>query len=767
MKLIRAWFFAPALCALLLIAACHAPKRASSADQNTTEQPSNPLAGLVDADPSTLDLPMRKLAIQQLDAIVEPIAADLRFRLLMLAGRYDQALQAISEVRRERAATAGASVLFMQHEVWVRAQKRLEDRRAASAEGAFAAAFAEVITPLDDVNAALALGSFQSDVSVLQSQVSAALQQASGSELPDANTLSNLLRQFQVYRVYRDLLPHTQALIADDDSRRYVVKDDVLIRTPSGVTLSAMLMYKAKQSPQAALLTLNIYTDYFRLRSNVREMAARGYAGVVLDARGKRLSPETITPYQNDGADANAAIDWISKQPWSNGSVGMLGGSYSGYAQWAAARYAHPALKTIVPAVAAIPGQGLPMENNIFLNANYAWAFYVANTRFLDNALYTDQARWRALNTRWFESGRPYREFDAVDGTPNPWLQEWLKHPSFDAYWQRNIPWQSDYANINIPVLSITGYFDDGQISALEYYREHLKHNPRANHTLLIGPWDHFGSQGRPSPVVNEYQVDAVALQPITDVIYQWLDHVLKGTKRPELLADKINYQLMGTNTWQHATSLRTAAPETLTFYLHSDQDKRGVLASKQAKPASSYVQTVDFADRKKQNNTAYYPWPIIRDDLESGDAPVFVSAPLTHDVDLVGTFSADLAVRINKRDVDIGLTLFEQMPDGRYFHLGYFLGRASYVKDPTTRQLLTPGNITQLPITKSRMTGRRLSAGSRIVLLADVNKNESAQVNYGTGRDVSDESIADASEPLIIEWLSDSALHLPVRTVR
>lgn len=62
-----------------------------------------------------------------------------------------------------------------------------------------------------------------------------------------------------------------------------------------------------------------------------------------------------------------------------------------------------------------------------------------------------------------------------------------------------------------------------------------------------------------------------------------------------------------------------------------------------------------------------------------------------------LGRFSADLALRINKRDVDIGLTLYEKTVDGKHFHLGYFLGRASYMRDPTKRHLLKPGEVTRL----------------------------------------------------------------------
>ena len=60
-------------------------------------------------------------------------------------------------------------------------------------------------------------------------------------------------------------------------------------------------------------------------------------------------------------------------------------------------------------------------------------------------------------------------------------------------------------------------------------------------------------------------------------------------------------------------------------------------------------------------------------------------------------------------------------------------------------------------------MTSRKLEKGSRLVVGLDVNKNPGAQINYGTGRDVSDESIADAETPLLIEWHNDSFLEVPI----
>ncbi len=82
---------------------------------------------------------------------------------------------------------------------------------------------------------------------------------------------------------------------------------------------------------------------------------------------------------------------------------------------------------------------------------------------------------------------------------------------------------------------------------------------------------------------------------------------------------------------------------------------------------------------------------------------------------------------------------------------------------DPSTRQLLQPGQWTHLPFDRTRMVARRLAAGSRLLVKVDVLKDAMHQVNHGTGRDVSDESAADAGAPLQVDWHSDSVLTIPL----
>lgn len=699
--------------------------------------------------------------------------ADTRMMLQLLAGDNAGALAEIDTLRQARrsADPEFAHVAFTQYEVFARA--RMLQSPEQPFDAAYRQAFETVFARLEDKHALQAAFAFGASLPRFEADCTQALGALGEKESLPVPEALGLLRRCAFAHVYRRALPLSEGLLAADDARRYVIDNDVLIRTPGGATLSAVVARKrGVDTPQPAALFFFIYANLADSRDEAKQAAARGYVGVAVDVRGKRLSPDPITPYEHEVDDTHDAIDWITRQPWSDGRVAMYGGSYSGFAAWAATKKLHPALKTIVPYAAAMPGHGLPMENNIFLNANYGWAFYVGNNKYLDDKVYADRRRWDALNDNWYASGRPYREIDAVDGTPNPMLQRWLKHPSFDAYWQAMIPWQKDYARINIPVLSVTGYYDDGQISALQYFKEHYKYNPGANHHLLIGPYDHRGTQLRPAAVLRGYTIDPVAHINVREITFQWLDHVLRGAAKPALIKDRVNYQVMGSNAWRHAPSLNAMRSETLKLYLSDATSavavgnlpgKRHALTGlKPAKPGA-LVQTVNLADRKTTHND-YYPFPIVGKEPDLTNGFSFISEPFTEPVSVDGTLAGQLNVTLNKKDVDVGMVLYEVMPDGRLFHLTYYLGRASYARDMTRRQLLMPGRKESISFERTRMVSRLLGKGSRLLVTLNVNANPYAQINYGTGKDVSDESIADAKVPLRVKWHNDSFVELPVR---
>ena len=584
-------------------------------------QPATASAQALTLDPAALATSMPALARQALAQYQDTDAERLlttRLRLQLVAGEQAQALTSIKELRelQSRQGLADADIGYLQYELYALAMQASQ-AEGGSFEANFRKLFRDRFAGLSGPKAFRAAQSFNFDLARAEQSVQQALAPFKAGEGIALDAALRLLRDYQPWLVYQAILPLGTALRDEDEAARYTI-EPVAIRSAAGATLSAYVVLPrgAKAALPAALL-FTIYAEPQRAWNPAIQAAARGYAGVVAFSRGKLNSPDKIAPYEHESSDVNAVIDWISKRAWNDGRVAMYGGSYEGFSQWAAVKHPHPALKTIVPYVAAIPGLGLPMENNIFLNANYGWAFYVGNNRTLDHQVYNNPQRWNDLSDRWFESGRPLREIDSIDGTPNPFLQRWLQHPGYDAYWQAMVPYGPDFARIKIPVLSITGFYDDGQISAIEYVKQHYRHNPQANHYLVIGPYDHFGAQSyRKQAVLRGYAIDPVAQLDTPALTFEWLDHVLRGGPRPALLKDKINYQLMGANRWGHAASPQALEKHSSRFYLHAGQLTEG-------KPsmAAALTQTVDFSDRKTPHNE-YYPSPIVRRELEGGQRP-------------------------------------------------------------------------------------------------------------------------------------------------
>jgi len=115
---------------------------------------------------------------------------------------------------------------------------------------------------------------------------------------------------------------------------------------------------------------------------------------------------------------------------------------------------------------------------------------------------------------------------------------------------------------------------------------------------------------------------------------------------------------------------------------------------------------------------------------------------------------------------MDLNIMLYELLAGGdfiRLFNPAYEI-RASYARDRVHRQLLKAGERQELTFRSERLTSRQLQAGSRLVMVLGINKRPDREINYGTGHDVSEESIADGKIPLKISWYNDSYIDIPVR---
>jgi putative CocE/NonD family hydrolase len=683
--------------------------------------------------------------------------------LQMAAGNYSAAYESRQSLRDRRrrldaGRPAGRDVVF---DLYARAKAAEAENRVSFPE-AFTQAYKDVIPQLNDHDAYTVMQLFGTSPAGYRYSLQKLLDQQRADDSIGESEAVALIRAYLAFDAYRSFSPIVASLDAEEDRRRYAVDDQILIKTPDGASIAAVLVRpRSLSKPLSTLLEFTIYTS----QNYAKECAAHGYVGVVAYTRGTHGSPHHVVPYQLDGDDARAVINWIIKQPWSDGRVGMYGDGYSGFTPWAAAKRMPPALKAIATSAATAPGIDVPMEGSIFQNSAYRWSSYVTNTKPSDENTYYDDALWRALDQKWYISGSRYRDMGLLHGKPNPIFIRWLNHPSYDRYWQKMIPYREQFANINIPVLTMTGYYAGSEPGALYYFTQHHRYNPHADHTLVIGPYDDAVMQRGPLAVLQGYQVDSAALVDFRELRYQWFDHVFKGSTMPSLLQNQLNYEVMGANEWHHAPSLEAMAKGSLKFYLDATVSGDGYRLTQHRNSKAAFVrQTVSLADRSDAGWTPSLD--LISTSLAARNSVMFVSEPLAKPTEFNGVFSGRLDFTVNKMDMDLHVILYERQASGDYIRLFSPTDeiRASYAGDRVHRHLLKAGERQELSFTSDRMTSRRLQQGSRLVMILGINKRPDREVNYGTGNDVSEESIVDGKIPVKIRWHNDSYIEIPIR---
>jgi len=690
---------------------------------------------------------------------------DNLFRLQIVAGEYDRAAASLASLRRFKDATSPWSATnYSQFDIFVQAM-RLQ-RTGIPFDEAFAKAFRTVVGSADDERSALIIRRFVLSTSQFQSDLRDALRQQQGKNKISLSGALALIRAYQLADMYQRFSSQARALIAADDKRRYIIEPDIIVKTPDGAhicTLVARPRVGAKLLP--TLLQFTIYADRIPNLSDVRRTASNGFVGVTALTRGMGCSPDKAVPYLYDGSDGSAVIDWISRQPWSDGRVGMFGGSYNSFAQWAIAKHGPPALKALMPSVPNAPGIDTPMEANVFQSFSYEWPFYVLSSKWLDASSEGDPTHWTDLQNKWYVSGTSYRSIDKIDGRPNPIWDRWLDHPSYDAYWQQFIPYKEDFARIHLPALFTDGYLSGQDTGGLYYFSQYHEYSPNAESYLVIGPYDHIRGQrgtvsstGQDIDAVAGFAIDPAAHIDIEELRYQWFDYVFKGAKKPAILQSRVNYEVMGANVWRHAPTIQAMHDEALTFNLIATKEGAHFGLTPARTASDAYVsQTVNFADRSDVNRI--YSTTTA---LDTSVGVAYESATLKQPLDLAGLFAGHLDFVTNKKDLDFNISLYERTAKGEYLGVTYYQARASYVRDRSHRQLLRPGARTRLDFVSSRLASWRFHAGSRIVVLVSIVKEPDIQINYGTGNDVSDETVADAKIPLHVEWFGDSFVTIP-----
>jgi hypothetical protein len=361
---------------------------------------------------------------------------------------------------------------------------------------------------------------------------------------------------------------------------------------------------------------------------------------------------------------------------------------------------------------------------------------------------------------------------------------------------QFHAPSAEGLARADVSVLTITGHYDDTQLGAL-YHHQRLMNKAaeatKARSNLLIGPWDHYGTETG-EPRVGGLKFGSAAGVDLWELREQWYAWLLRGEPKPAMLTDPVVYYITGDEEWRGAASLDAITDTVRTYYLASEAGTGDVFHSGRlsdapeagaeyefvADPANDH--TIRLESLKRPDEYPGVPFMpqtynslymtsnghdptngIFTTDLE-GEGVVYHSAPLAGYLRIVGRPSLRLRMAVDVPDADVVVLLHEVCPDGSVVFLSSDTLRLRFRNLPEQPCFISPGEPFDVSFHRFRFIARTLNAGSRLRLT--VRNAYSLLLEKNPHTDGSGEA-GDVRRPARFKLIHDrdrpSALEIPV----
>jgi uncharacterized protein len=533
----------------------------------------------------------------------------------------------------------------------------------------------------------------------------------------------------------------------------------VMIPMRDGVKLAADVWLPEAPGRYAVLLAR---TPYLKTGLNLSQwaydFASHGYVFAIQDTRGRGDSEGTFDAFFGEAKDGYDTIEWLAAQPWSNGRVGMLGPSYLATAQWLAARERPPHLACMAPTAAAgrwfeeFPYMGGAFTELLALS----WSNEVSGR--IDQEANLEHADWAKILTH-----RPLLTADAVLGRTMPLYRDWLTHSTTGPYWDRLRFTPQDFAAIDIPTLTVTGWYDGDQPGALFYWRGLMAGTPhRDRHFLIVGPWRHIESFRGGSTKVGDSEFAPTSILDTKAIHLAFFDGCLRS-ESAGFDAPRARIYVTGADVWRAFDEYPPAAAIPQPLYLTS-----GSRLSWERPAADSSPDRFTFDPR--------HPVPGNLDDWGSDrqaiqgrdDVLVYTGDVLKEPLEVIGSVAVDLQAASDALDTDFTAVLSDVGPDGRALMLGPMVGirRARYRKGYDREELLTPGKAEHFRIELFDIA-HRFQPGHRIRLEISSSAAPAYTPNQNTGNPVAtDTEWKTAHQTIYHDRARASSITLPVMNV-
>jgi len=585
-------------------------------------------------------------------------------------------------------------------------------------------------------------------------------------------------------RLFAFLLVLTFAPVLAAQSYPVKVERNVEIKMRDGVILRGDIFRPDADGKFPVLLQRTPYRRAIPWGYNVdfaQRAASRGYVIFLQDVRGRYTSDGDWYPFIHEAEDGYDTIEWVAAQPYSNGKVGMFGGSYVGATQMLAAIAHPPHLAGICPVVTASNyHDGWTYQGGAFEQwFNQSWTTGLAQ----DTVLHQIE---RTPGTPEAVDVLPLTQYPIFNTNPAtvvnggaavvaPYYLEWLAHPSYDDYWKR-VSIEEHFSDIRVPALHIAAWYDIFLGGSLRNYLG-IKANggteeARKGQRLQVVIGGHAGS-GRKIGAVD---FGSEALKTDEDEItLAWYDHLFKDVQNEFATSKPVKLFVMGLNQWREEDDWPLARAKATKYFLHSNGDANstkgaGVLSTTApgketndkylydpAKPAPTEGGPLCCDSRRHGG-----PWDQ-RSVEQRDDVLVYSTPALEHDLEVTGPMRLDFFASSSAVDTDFTAKLVDVYPDGTAINLTEGILRAKYRDSQEKPMPLTPGKVYELTI-DLWATSNVFRAGHHMRLEVSSSNFPRFDRNLNTGESAAtSDNWATAINAILHDKDHPSALILPV----
>jgi uncharacterized protein len=494
------------------------------------------------------------------------------------------------------------------------------------------------------------------------------------------------------------------------------IERNVTVKMRDGVTLRADIYRPKAEGKFPTLLQRTPYNKEGGVDFGT-QAAAQGYVAIVQDVRGRYTSGGDWYPFLNESNDGYDTVEWAASLPYSNGKVGMWGGSYVGATQMLAAIAHPPHLAGICPVVTASNyHDGWTYQGGAFEQwFNESWTSGLAQDTLTRKS-------WDATNALLGVPILPLTKYPVFDPTPDlskgdltqslaPYFLDWLAHPNYDDYWKR---WsiEDHFADIQVPVLSVAAWYDIFQGGSLRNFiglKQHAGNEAaRRGQRLLVIIGGHAGG-GR---TIGDVDFGAAAADySETTVTLRWYDYLLKGIQN-EYAGPPVKLFVMGANEWRTEDAWPLPRARATKYFLHSQGKANSLRGDGSLSETGAATEAPDQFVYDPANPAPTVGGPLCCDGnhLPGGpkdqraveardDVLIYSTAPMEQDMEVTGPVSLTIYAKSTAVDTDFTAKLVDVWPNGFAQNLTEGIFRVRYRNSQEKPELINPGQIYPLTI--------------------------------------------------------------------